>query len=370
MTNRRTFLRSLTATSEAQSLRILILGGTGFIGPHMVDYAVRRGHQVTIFTRGRREPTLFEDAFDKVEHLMGDRAQPDGLAALRGKSWDVVIDNSGQRVEWTRASAQLLKDTARMYAYVSSTGVYWPPRNPNGYTETDTVALVDDPPQPQPTYGPMKALSEQEVSKAFPNGALNLRAHYIVGPGDTTDRFPYWPVRIHAGGAVLVPGKKDDPVQYIDVRDLAEFTIHCLENRTAGTFNVVGPLARLSMAEFVYGVRAAMEKEVEWVWIEDHDFLDSYPLNRAEDGTTSGLTVAVPWLLPRGDLAGVSLMSNQAAVRAGLRYRPLAMTARDTVEWWYSDAVPDARRQKPRFVLDAERETAMIRVWRERSAGR
>jgi 2'-hydroxyisoflavone reductase len=124
------------------------------------------------------------------------------------------------------------------------------------------------------------------------------------------------------------------------------------------------------MAEFVYGVRAAMEKEVEWVWIEDHDFLDSYPLNRAEDGTTSGLTAAVPWLLPRGDLAGVSLMSNQAAVRAGLRYRPLAMTARDTVEWWYSDAVPDARRQKPRFVLDAERETAMIRVWRERSAGR
>jgi 2'-hydroxyisoflavone reductase len=370
VTNRRTFLRSLTATSEAQSLRILILGGTGFIGPHMVDYAVRRGHQVTIFTRGRREPTLFEDAFDKVEHLMGDRAQPDGLAALRGKSWDVVIDNSGQRVEWTRASAQLLKDTARMYAYVSSTGVYWPPRNPNGYTETDTVALVDDPPQPQPTYGPMKALSEQEVSKAFPNGALNLRAHYIVGPGDTTDRFPYWPVRIHAGGAVLVPGKKDDPVQYIDVRDLAEFTIHCLENRTAGTFNVVGPLARLSMAEFVYGVRAAMEKEVEWVWIEDHDFLDSYPLNRAEDGTTSGLTAAVPWLLPRGDLAGVSLMSNQAAVRAGLRYRPLAMTARDTVEWWYSDAVPDARRQKPRFVLDAERETAMIRAWRERSAGR
>lgn len=370
---RRAFLGATSPTvtpAAPRALRILILGGTGFIGPHMVDVAVRRGHQVTIFTRGRREPTLFEDSFSDVEALTGDRAAPDGLAALRGRTWDAVIDNSGQRVEWTRDSAQLLKDAARLYLYISSTGVYWPPSNPSGYTEQVAVAMQDDPPTDTPSYGPMKAQSEQAVRDAFPNGAINLRPHYIVGPGDTTDRFPYWPVRIDRGGEVLVPGRQTDPVQYIDVRDLADFTIHLLEQGTTGTFNVTGPLARLSMAEFVYGVRAATDNDVEWVWIEDYEFLRSYPLNRAQDGSTSGLTAAIPWLLPEGDMAGVSLMSNEAAVAAGLRYRPLAVTARDTIDWWKSDAVPEERRQSPRFVLDAEREAAMILAWRNRSGGR
>lgn len=377
MTSRRTMLRTLAGVAAPsapppRALRILILGGTGFIGPHMVDVAVRRGHQVTIFTRGRREPTLFEPAFEQVEHLIGDRAAPDGLAALQGRTWDAVIDNSGQRVEWTRASAQLLKDSAQQYLYISSTGVYWPPSNPQGYTESDPVAMTDDPPREQPTYGPMKAQSEEEVRKAFPNGAINLRPHYIVGPGDTTDRFPYWPVRIHAGGEVLVPGMKSDPVQYIDVRDLADFTIHLLETGTHGTFNVAGPHLKLSMEQFVYGVRSVTTEDVEWVWIEDYDFLESYPLNRAQDGTTSGLTAAIPWLLPRGDMAGVSLMSTAAAWDAGLRFRPLAVTARDTIEWWYSDAVPAERRESPRFALDREREAAMIAAWRARAgaAGR
>ncbi len=367
MTSRRDVLRSLRQRpAEPRALRILILGGTGFIGPHMVDVAVRRGHAVSIFTRGRREPTLFDAAFDKVEHLVGDRAAEGGLDALRGKTWDAVIDNSGQRVEWTRDSAQLLKDAARLYLYISSTGVYWLPKNPAGYSEADVVALQDDPPQEQPSYGVMKALSENEVRRAFPSGAIALRPHYIVGPGDTTDRFPYWPVRIHAGGEILVPGRKSDPIQYIDVRDLADFTIHLLEAGTTGTFNVAGPLARLSMAEFVYGVRAATEKDVDWVWIEDYEFLRSYPLNRSQDGRTSGLIAAVPWLLPEGDLAGVNLMSNAAAVAAGLRFRPLADTARATIDWWYSDAVPAQRRESPRFALDGEREAAMIRAWRER----
>jgi 2'-hydroxyisoflavone reductase len=333
----------------------------------MVNVATARGHAVTIFTRGQREPTLFESAFERVEHLTGDRNEPDGLAALRGRTWDAVIDNSGSRVEWTRNSAQLLKDSARHYLYISSTGVYWPPSNPDGYTEQSPVAMQDDPPQDPPSYGPMKAQSEEEARKAFPNGAIALRPHYIVGPGDTTDRFPYWPVRIDQGGEVLVPGRKTDEVQYIDVRDLAEFTIHLLETGTTGTFNVTGPLARLSMAEFVYGVRAATVEPVDWVWIEDYEFLRSYPLNRSQSGQTSGLTAAVPWILPEGSMAGVSKMSNAAAVAAGLGYRPLADTARATIDWWKSDAVPDARRQSPRFALDREREAAMILAWRARN---
>lgn len=370
MSTRRSFLRTFSGVRTAQraprAMRILILGGTGFIGPHMVNHAVRRGHRVSIFTRGRREPTLFEAAFSDVEHLVGDRAQPGGLDALRGRQWDAVIDNSGQNVEWTRDSARLLSDSAQYYLYISSTGVYWTPSNPEGYSESDPVAMRDDPPLERPSYGVMKALSEEEARKAFPGRAMALRPHYIVGPGDTTDRFPYWPVRIHAGGEVLAPGRKSDPVQYIDVRDLAEFTIHLLENGTSGTFNVVGPRSTLSMAEFLYGIRAVTEEPVDWVWIEDYEFLRSYPLNRGQDGSTSGLTAAIPWLLPAGGMAGVNRMSNAAAVTAGLRYRPLAETTHDTIEWWYSDAVPQSRRDQPRFALDREREAAMIRAWRER----
>jgi 2'-hydroxyisoflavone reductase len=373
MSTRRSFLRTVAGfeppvAQAPRAMRILILGGTGFIGPHMVDYAVRRGHQVSIFTRGRREPTLFEASFANVEHLVGDRAQPDGLDALRGKQWDAVIDNSGQSVEWTRDSAQLLRNAVRLYLYISSTGVYWTPSNPAGYSERDAVSMRDDPPLERPSYGVMKALSEEEARKAFPSGAIALRPHYIVGPGDTTDRFPYWPVRIHAGGEVLAPGTKADPVQYVDVRDLAEFTIHLLENGTTGTFNVVGPLAELSMAEFLYGIRSVTQEPVDWVWIDDYQFLRSYPFNRSQDGSTSGLTAAVPWLLPDGDLAGVNRMSNAAAVAAGLRYRPLADTSRDTLEWWYSDAVPQTRRDQPRFALDREREAAMIAAWRDRGS--
>lgn len=367
MTDRRAFLSRLAGPPPTQPMRILILGGTGFIGPHMVNVAVARGHQVSIFTRGRREPTLFEPAFERVEHLVGDRNEPNGLDALRGRTWDAVIDNSGSRVEWTRNSAQLLKDAARYYLYISSTGVYWPPKNPDGYTEQSPVAMEDDPPQDPPSYGVMKARSEQEAREAFGDGAIALRPHYIVGPGDTTDRFPYWPVRIDQGGEVLVPGRKSDEVQYIDVRDLADFTIHLLETGTTGTFNVAGPRTRLSMAEFVYGVKAATVTPVEWVWIEDYEWLRSYPLNRAQDGRTFGLTAAVPWILPEGDMAGVSKMSPAAAFAAGLKFRPLADTARATIDWWKSDAVPEERRANPRFALDREREAAMILAWREQN---
>jgi 2'-hydroxyisoflavone reductase len=173
-------------------------------------------------------------------------------------------------------------------------------------------------------------------------------------------------VRIHRGGRVLVPGRRSDPVQYIDVRDLTDFTLHCIETGTTGTFNLVGPAATLTMEEFVYGVRAVTEKPVEWVWVDDYAFLRSYPLNRTADGRTTGLTAAVPWLLPEGGMAGVSKMSNARAVAAGLGYRPLAQTVRDTIDWWTSDAVPAERRAAPRFALTDEQEAAMLEAWGRR----
>jgi 2'-hydroxyisoflavone reductase len=208
-----------------------------------------------------------------VEELRGDRSQPDGLEALRGREWDVVIDNSGSRVEWTRDSAQLLSGSVGRYVYVSSTGVFLPYRRPD-IDESVEPVLADDPPQDLPSFGVMKALSEREAERAFPGRTVIVRPHYIVGPGDTTYRFPFWPQRLERGGEVMVPGRRSDPVQFIDVRDLTEWMIRDLvETDRTGVYNAAGPRHRLTMEEFVHGAHAAFSSEIDWVWIDDYDFL-------------------------------------------------------------------------------------------------
>jgi 2'-hydroxyisoflavone reductase len=349
----------LAASRPRQAMRVLILGGTNFIGPHLVKNLLDGGHTVSIFTRGRREPGLHSALFDRVEHLEGDRAanadtgQPADLSALRGKRWDAVIDTSGQRVEWARESAELLKD-ARYYMYVSSTGVFLPYLTAD-LKEDGPTPRTEDPPRDPPSYGVMKTLSEDEVRRVFPNGAIIVRPTYIVGPGDSTDRFPYWPVRIERGGEILVPGRKSDPVQYVDVRDLTAFMVHLIESGTTGTFNVAGPQRRQSMEEFVYGVSAVTTSDKTWTWIEDYDFL-----------TEHRLTYAIPWLMMRGDNFGSSQINNDRAVAAGLRFRPLAETTEDMLAWWHSDAVPAERRQNARFVLTPEREREILAAWKSR----
>lgn len=347
-----------TSSQAPRSLNILILGGTSFLGPHQVRYALERGHKVSIFTRGRTEPQLFQDAFQRVEHLTGDRA--DNLEALKGRSWDAVMDNSGARVAWTRDSARLLKDSCDAYLYVSSTGVYYPYLT-TGISEDGPVPLVDesDGENGSAAYGVMKAKSELEARKAFGDDrTLVVRPGYIVGPGDRSDRFTYWPVRIHGGGEVLVPGKEDDPVQFIDVRDLTEWMIRCLEAHRSGVFNATGPEHSLTMAEFVYGVRAVTTSEVRWTWIPDYDFLKA-----------RGLLYAIPWIMPVGDELGSLRIDVSRAVAHGLTYRPLAETAGDTLAWWYSDAVLPERRAGPRFVLDPQEEAEILQAWHEKGMG-
>jgi len=337
-----------------RQLDILILGGTGFIGPHLVRFALERGHTVSIFTRGRTEPDLFADSFEHVEHLIGDRASD--LTALRGRSWDAVIDDSGQRVRWTHDSAQLLKDSVGAYLYVSSTGVFYPYRTVE-ITEDGAIVLTD------PTsgksedyaYGVMKANSEIEARKAFGDRTLVIRPGYIVGPGDRSDRFTYWPVRVERGGEILVPGKKGDFVQQIDVRDLTEWMIRLLEEGEGGTYNATGPASHLTMAEFVYGVRAATDSELSWTWVDDYDFLAEHEL-----------PYAIPWIMPTGDNLGSQRIDCARARAAGLTFRPLAVTAMDTLEWWHSDAVGDEWRAHPRFVLTPERERAVLEAWKGR----
>jgi 2'-hydroxyisoflavone reductase len=364
MTTRRDFLKlgaaiavtgstSLAPTSifassrVGSSLRILILGGTGFIGPRQVDYAVRRGHQVTIFTRGRRHA----DLPDSVEHLIGDREGQ--LDALRGRTWDVVIDNSATNPAWVRQTAELLRESVGRYLFVSSTGVYLPYTR-HGIDETVPPRLVDDPETGRAdSFGVQKALSERVVLDTFGDRGLIVRPHYIVGPGDTTDRFPYWPVRIARGGEILVPGDGTDPVQLIDVRDLSEWLIRLVESGASGIFNATGPAATLNMAEMVYGIRAVTTAELSWVWIDDLDFLAEH-----------ALSAMVPWVIPRGDTLGMSTLDGRKAMEAGLTLRPLADTARDTLLWWAT--VPEERRANPRFVLTPKREAEVVRAWRER----
>ncbi|MCI0436353.1 MAG: NAD-dependent epimerase/dehydratase family protein [Gemmatimonadetes bacterium] len=350
----RSAARSQFAPSRTprRALRVLILGGTNFIGPHLVRDLLEGGHTVSIFTRGRRSPAIHPELFDRVEHLEGDR---DGdLGSLAGKRWDAVIDNSGQRVEWARTSAMLLAGSVRLYMYVSSTGVFLPYRTTN-ISEDGPVLLADDPPQDPPSYGVMKAVSENEVRKAFPSGAIIVRPTYIVGPGDSTDRFPYWPVRIAQGGEVLVPGRMSDPVQYIDVRDLSAFMIQLIEQGTTGTFNVAGPHGRQSMAEFIYGVRAATTAETTWTWIEDYEFLEQQRLR-----------FAIPWLMLTPDYLGSAQISNARAIAAGLRFRSLADTVEAILAWWASGAVPEERRASPRFVLTRDREREILDAWKGR----
>lgn len=358
-------MSSAVPRARSSALRILILGGTGFVGPHIVNDAVARGHSVSILTRGRREPSLFEPAFERVEHLIGDRAEPDGLSALRGRSWDVVIETSGYRHAWTRDAVRTLRDSAQRWVYISSTGVFWPYHTVE-IAEDGRVLLADDPPQELPTYGVMKALSENEVRSAFGDRALIIRPGYIVGPGDLSDRWTYWPVRIARGGNILVPGRKTDRVQYIDVRDLTSWIVSLVENGTGGTFNAVGPARPQTMEEFVYGVAAITSAPLSWTWIEDYEWLKQYPWRRGQDGSTEGLLAAVPWIMADGDELGHMRIDGSRALAAGLKPRPLADTARATLQWRESPQVPEALRATPRYVLTEEQEREMLRAWSAR----
>jgi 2'-hydroxyisoflavone reductase len=297
---------------------------------------------------------LFPEAFEAVEHLQGDRGSD--LSALRGRTWDAVLDNSGRNVQWARDSARALVDSVHRYLFVSSTGVYFPYLSV-GITEEVQPRLEDDSPRDEPSYGVMKARSELEVRAVFGDDRSTIvRPNYIVGPGDTTDRFPYWPVRIARGGEVLVPGAHDDPVQFQDVRDLTEWMIHLVEEDIGGVFNSAGPFPKqATISEMVHGIRAVTTEHVEWVWIDDYDFLSEV-----------NVRYMVPWVMPRGNSLGHTRINYDEAVAHGLRHRPLAETVADTLDWWASDAVPAERRARPEFVLDREREVQIIARWRSR----
>lgn len=339
-------------------LNILILGGTGFIGPHMVEYCQARGHHVTLFNRGRTNADLFPD----LPKLFGNRDdnKDEGLSALResGEHWDAVIDNSGYVPRHVRDSATILGEKADRYLFISSISVY-PDLSIVGLSEDDAVGTLEDPSVEQvtgETYGPLKAYCEQEVRDVFGDRATIVRPGLIVGPGDPTDRFSYWPVRVSRGGEILAPGSPDDPVQFIDARDLARFCVTLLENGTDGTFNACGPAYTATIAELIYASKAAAGVDLEVTWVPAEFLL--------ERGVQPWGQLPM-WAPGEGEVAGINRASNARAVAAGLVIRPLTETLADTLAWFPGRRDNDTLRAG----WPMEEEAAMLAQWKEHQAG-
>ena len=332
-----------------RALRILILGGTGFIGPHQVRLALSRGHTLTLFNRGRTNPHLFPD----VEKLVGDR---DGnLEALRGREWDVVLDNSGFEPRIVRDSAELLGDAVGQYLFVSTQAVY-ANRSIIDQDETGAVGITGVPADEWNGYGPLKALCEREVRAVFGERSTMVRPPVIVGPGDNSDRFTYWVERVDRGGEMLAPGKPDDPTQFVDVRDLTEWMIRCVEEDITGIYNTTGPEAPLTMAGLLYAIWAVTASPVRFTWV-DAEFLSEHGVRPFSD---------IPiWYPPVGPTAAFMRMKASRAQAQGLTYRPLAVTVAETLEW--SKSRPADRRANLRAGLSPDREAELLAAWHARA---
>lgn len=348
--------RPLDVGRAGEPLKLLILGGTGFLGPAIVEHAVARGHSMTLFNRGRTHADLFPD----LEKLRGDRNTGD-LAALEDREFDAVIDTSGYVPGHVTATAGMLAEKARQYVFVSSISVYPAFGEKAGTLDEDAelATVPDDVIAKVKTiqesfvdggkyYGGFKALCEQAAEDAMPGRVTNVRPGLIVGPRDNSDRFTWWPVRVDRGGEVLAPGDPDASVQFIDVRDLAAFIVHCIEEGVVGRYNATGFRGIVTMEQLLHGCRCATANPVELTWVAE-DFLQ-------EQGV--GPWMQMPLWLPA---AGNTQANVERALANGLALRPVADTVRDTLAWAKEEA--KSRQMFRRTGLSEERERAVLEAW-------
>ena len=374
-------------------LRILILGGTGFLGPACTESALARGHHVTHFNSGlteerRREAGRPSVVPAGVEQLYGNRDpnktaddrrtearpnapkdphSPKGLSQLEGKKWDAVIDTSGFFPRMVKTSATLLAPNVKQYVFISSISVYKRTDVPN-FDETAELATLADPNTEEmgknfENYGGGKALSEKAAEAAMPGRVTNIRPGFMVGPRDTSGRFIYWPVRVSLGGEMIVPGKPEDPIQVIDVRDVAGWIIHCIENNVVGVYNATGPAKELSMKVMLEGIRAAISSRVAFEWV-DFEFLEKEKVSVEKHFPL--------YATPVGDTAGFHRCNISRALSQGLKFRPVSETAKATLDWYKSLPAELQTKIAPQFAtkeneeswLDTEKH--VLAKWRAR----
>lgn len=331
-------------------MKILIIGGTMFLGRHLVEAALARGHTVTLFNRGQHNPDLFPEA----EKLRGDRDS--GLGALEGRRWDAVIDTCGYYPRIVRQSAKRLADAVGHYTFISSISAYADFRQPR-MDESGPLAVMDRDEGERAasmtgeTYGPLKVLCEQVVEEALPGRTLIVRPGMIVGPHDPSDRFTYWPARVARGGDVLVPGRPEQGFELIDVRDLAEWNVRAVEAGRTGAYNASGPDYPLTMQEVLAACRAVSGSDARFVYV-NAAFL------KAQDVEPETIHA---WYIPEEEeqFRYVWNVSCDRAIADGLTYRPLADTIRDTLAW-NADRPAD---REWRVGLTPEREQELLQAW-------
>jgi len=353
-------------------LNILILGGTGFTGPEQVEYAIARGHRVTLFNRGKTRPGVFKGKV--AEELIGDLNSD--TSALAGKKFDVVIDNPTTLPFWVKNAAKYLAGNTKHYIFISTTSVYADQSQIGINESSPTVPMPEglDPYQPDQrnerqlsassnpaNYGAFKARAEQEVAMQYPGINTVIRPCLIVGPLDRTDRFTYWPARIDKGGEVLAPDKPDDPCQFIDSRDLAEFMIRMAEMREFGTYNAIGPEKPMTIAEMLYGVKAVTTAGAQFTWVP-WEFLQA-------QGVRPWTQMTV-WQPPYGRTAGYQRRSAAKALAKGLTFRPLAVTAKDTLDWHKTRPAEEQAATLEGKIngLSMKREAEVLAAWKEEVA--
>jgi 2'-hydroxyisoflavone reductase len=365
--DRRTFLAS-TGLTAAGALwlprpcrakkKILVLGGTGFLGPAVVTAGLARGHEFTLFNRGKTNPGLFPN----VEHIHGQRRRPrkdrpnapaQDLTALQDRKWDAVVDTSGYFTGEVEDVCKILAGNVGQYVYISSLSVYPSlEANADPIDESSPLAKLDDQyvedmGKDAANYGGLKRHCEDAVAAAFPGKATLVRPGYIVGPGDPTDRFTYWPARFLRGGECLAPGDPDNDLQFIDVRDLGEWIVHVIEANVTGPFNAVGFDGQISVAEFLYTGKGTLNHTCSFTWVDDA-FLEA---NKVSAWGEMGC-----WT-PK---AKNGHSSNQKSIAAGAKYRPIAETIRDTAAW-----VKDGRGNREWGAgMKPEREQELLAKWK------
>lgn len=328
-------------------MRLLIIGGTVFLGRHLVESALRRGHAVTLFNRGQHNPDLFPD----VEKIHGDR--DGGLEALGSRQWDAVIDTCGYIPRVVRASAEFLAVSVQHYTFISTISVYMEPLLP-GTDESAPVGKLKDERVEDvtgETYGPLKALCEQAVLNVYAERSLIIRPGLIVGSHDPTDRFTYWPARVARGGEVLAPSSPERQVQIIDVRDLADWTVEMVARQATGIYNATGPATPLTLGGLLNTCKQVSGSDASFTWVSDEFLLANQVTPFTE----------LPLWMPVAEAAW-EMVSIRKALEAGLKFRPLAETVHDTLKWDCTRPAEAPRRNG----MAPEREAVLLNKYRDR----